>query len=373
MRFHLILATAALAVGTVAQTSNDFGYYHGDRTSFTSRSGLAGGNEGDILKLYGAAFGAGGEYIDSNNQTACAVRQTVWVFQDQNAATQQDYYCVIHAKANANPKAGFQYEPDNTTGGLISRSVNFTSPSGGNSPAAWQVTVTWATNAQNPNGPQVPCDTPFYTGLHLPAEPTWTADGLSIHGAWFTAGTNGDCPKAGFPSLIAVLNGDRTTNPPIADADDHEHRIWHRTLAGGLENGQDVDSTVVTRCADPNFGSGGAGPDTAGSARRDGILFRFKAAGETAGTVFLSAVPATPPLTFPFINGRIHLDPLTLTFVGTTTIQANGLGTLAPAFMAQGQIPVGINGALNFQGITQGTAGLSGTNWTRTWFGAANP
>ena len=337
----LTLAGASLAQGfnrfEVYPLYPDTGQTGATATSFTDRTPI-GVNPGELLCEQSPANHKG----IGDDGTACVIRQFVFVWQDQNLATQEQYRIVFR-----NLLGGTGPGPDPTPNGVIGQTGNFTTPAGTGA-GAFQTTITFATPF-----PTLPCEAGYCYGVGLGAAPGWTGftDGQSVHGAFYPPnGTAGDNPRSGAPNLAWAVDAGQTNQlRRPAQSTRMSLTVTSPVLnVGGLAPGNTRQPAGTS-----NYGAGGIYPDVSGIARSDGLDARvFDLARANGITLLLMSyqpgLPGGIPVTG--VAGRMWINP-NLFFLGSGGINASGQAVVpvAPA----GALPASLMGNfLIFQALT---------------------
>lgn len=287
-----LLAAAATAAGLSAQTNPEYDLYSGS-TSFTSRHAAAGPDEAWITMHYSARHERGlGQIDDGNPGNATGIgnlESARYVLQDQGGTTQEPFSFGIF-----NDDAAMPGQPDANVDATTGRpnppvlEGPFNTPSTTNTGAvAWIFTTTFTTPYQG-----FAMEGSNYLGILLPGNGAWTADGVSIHGSWYTAGGAGDNPSQGALTsgpmggsvIYDTVHGiNITAGNTVAPApNDRQARIWGRYASSILKVGADISANPRSG-VNPNYGIGGLYPDHA--LRQDGIAMRVQSTAfdNTAG------------------------------------------------------------------------------------------
>ncbi|MBK8974866.1 MAG: hypothetical protein IPM29_02985 [Planctomycetes bacterium] len=298
----VVLATALLTGGALAQLPLQALGFDPGASDLTSRSGLRGDHRGAVLlQMPGPALAGVG------NPTGSIVGLTL-VLQDQDRGTPDAWRCVVLRDDGRGA-------PDITPAGELFRSVELRSPVAVG-PGAGRVSVTFSTPVAVPTGAT------FYLGVELPPNGDWPADGLSVHAAEYALSANVTNPAA--PRL--TFTHDRTAGTLVVRGLDRAHRIEALVTGPTLSAGADVDPALRHGEPNPNFGIRGAFPDRAAG---DGLAFRVRDGG-AVGQQFailgqlLGANPA--PFRLPGLGGLVFLTP-GLVFpdlLGAGTLDAQG-------------------------------------------------
>lgn len=331
MRLSISLLASLGVVGSaVAQTNNEFFLYSGT-TNFTTRSALAGSSEGEICQRYPAAFFNGiGQYAVAGSPVN-RIAGMRYVLQDQSGVTQEFYE--VGAKGDDPLAPGF-VDPTNDLFRLGPFGMPASTATGA---VAWIFTVTLATPFDT-----APAQGDIYAFCDVPANPAWTADGVSVHMSGWTNAPVADQPNLNatiinFVNVVdqtAILNG---TSPQGAVSVNNTRfqRLWFTTPAATLKIGADVDPAARYAAAapNPNYGCAGLYPDQ-NAGRNDGMAFRF-VDGNLPNTLVgvlgnFGGFSATPLPTSGFIPGSVGSIYLNIPWLndvfafGTT----DGTGTL---------------------------------------------
>jgi hypothetical protein len=299
-----LLASIGLAGAVAAQTNNQLELYSGT-TNFTTRSALAGASEGEICQRYPAsAFNGIGQTLDANGQPVNRCTGIMLVLQDQSGITQEAFEVGLKGD---DPLAPGNVDPTND----LVRAGPFNTPaSTATGAVAWIFTITLGTPF---DGLAAQGDT--WAFCDVPANPAWTADGLSIHMSGWTATPFADNPNAtatipNFVNVIdqtAIINGS-TPQAAVLVNNTRFQRIWLMTPASVLHLGADIDPNAQV-APNPNFGCAGLYPDQ-NTGRRDGLAFRVRDANlaNTAVTILGTFGPTTslPPIPLSgFVPGSV--------------------------------------------------------------------
>ena len=305
MRFFSLAGVAcALSLGTLTAQTNQFAIYP-EVTSFTSRAGVAGGEDGDILLQVDASHFRGVcQTVDGSGAVVGRVNAIRLLIQDQDSSTQESYtLCGIPEAGGGGP------DPDPTNEHW--RIGPFMLPPGGAGPSAWDITQSLATPFDG-----VPQDETFYYGAGVGPNALWTMDGVSTHMAPYTAGSGGDDPRTSgnHPAPDVTFSISRPGGPGTMGTVDPQtstprtHRYYLITEGSVLNWGADISSNPVPRSANPGFGVGGMYPrNNAGF--QDGVVVRVTDSGAAGGIVFYNASTnfSTTGTPVPGAFGNSHL------------------------------------------------------------------
>lgn len=339
-----LAATAALACLVQAQLQPQNRYMiWPDKLEFTSRGVVPGSSDGEALQMFGPSFIRGlGDAGAAAIAAQIAGHYIIW--QDQDRSTQEAIYSICR-KAT---KAG---RPDPANGAWYWK-VPIKHPGGPKGIAAFASTIAFG------RPPILPFQGTYFPGLGFPKNTVWTRDGISVHTAGFSFGTLGDDPRGWGTSKNPAKapnpawNIDLTKNSVAQPSG----RVWRQGL--------DVDTPVLesggitgsSRAASPNYGWGGLYLDT--GMRSDGQAFRIRDAKNAGGIGFVVAGPPLPAwrLPLPFVVGSLYM-------LGTPLVVASKAGlskvqVLTPAFFGQGKISRSVSGAIAYQAVTVGPAGI---------------
>lgn len=288
-----LLAAAATAAGLSAQTGPEFEIYPGS-TSYTSRHTLAGADEGWVCMNYGARHFRGIAQIDDGNLAGGSVSSVTdmrYVLQDQLGSTQENFEIGIFGEDPNNPgQIDPSVDPNTMRPAPGFEAGPFTTPLGGSAANAWIFTTGTGTPYAG-----LGMDTDNYFGVLLPANGAWVADGMSIHGAWMTAGGAGDNPSAGALTggamggsvIYDMVQGVNITagNTVVIAPNDRTARIWYRTDGSVMRVGADISGNTRST-VNPNYGVAALYPDHL--TRQDGVAYNMRNLNydNTLGTQF---------------------------------------------------------------------------------------
>ncbi|MCB9869274.1 MAG: hypothetical protein H6837_05400 [Planctomycetes bacterium] len=352
MRILPILAM--LAVGSVAVAQQDIEIYPG-QTSFTSR-GNVGSGTGEVHQ----GFHAGYWRSIGDDGSACTINQWFGVIQDQNAATQENYYLVWRRGDDTNG-------PGITSADVISRVGPYNSPAGTGT-AAWIVTsavltppVTLPDCQENPVSGYKGM---FSIGMEFTAAPLWTADGVSLHTSFGSSTTPHQYSHGAQEDHAWMYLGP----PATAMAHPSDLRSWRlgqKVSQGALQMCNGVAAAANDRC-----GMGGLfplnGPGTEFSARA-----RYPI-GLSGGT---SLLWVSVNRLLPIIGGfklfpgtaRLHLTGPVLYQLSSASINSSGNFSQANHALASPLPGLGVFTAY-FQAVGFNTSQIVMTNTTSTTF-----
>ena len=296
MRITISLLTAATIASSLAAQSHAIWFYPEGTTqgstSFTSKSGVASGNFGDILQIYHPDYFAEvGQVVDPS---AGLVRRC-WgwncIMQDQDSLTVENYYMRLYGEDPASPG-----NPDPAFANLLLDTGPILTPGGAGGAAAWRVISTLLT----------PYDMPGLVWSAFGMEPSalWTADGVSLHMTilGFNANTSvWDLPKLAWPNSGFTMpywvraNDWGGAAPGAASIGTLATGLTDRTVHLGLlvddraltlNMGSAIDPALRGGGDNPTFGAGGALPDH-NAPRFDGIAARMSCPGEANNLIFV--------------------------------------------------------------------------------------
>jgi hypothetical protein len=263
-----LITTLGLAGSLTAQVNNEFFLYSG-ATNFTTRATLPAQSDGEICQRYPAEFfNAIGMAADASGNQVYRVAGMRYVLQDQSGVTQEAYEGGAKgddplAPGNVDPTNDlFRFGPFNTPTSTATGAV------------AWIFTVNLAT----PYDHAVP-QGDLWAFLDVPANPAWTADGLSVHmSGWVNSPADNPNLNATISNFVNVVDQTAITNgsnPQAAVAVNNAQfqRIWFTTPGAVLNVGADIDPNAQI-APNPNFGCAGLYPDQ-NAGRQDGLAFRF--------------------------------------------------------------------------------------------------
>lgn len=270
----------------------------------------------------------------------------IFVLQDQNAATTEQYSLILRGDAFG--------QPDATAGGLLLQTALLTSPSGTGT-QSWQITVQFATRAT-----VLPLCSSAYYGLNLPANAAWPTDGLSLHAStyYLFGGTQGDNPAPNAPNLTWSIPGGTGGTPAQPAPMCLNVGLLVRPAVLNLGN---VDPTLTgNNCivgqGNRSFGAGGKWPRHGGG-RIDGLDCRVRdgAAANGLFVTFFGVPLGCPGIPLPgTADGALYLNP-TGPFLsvasGLLSASGEGLATILPPGSAP---PAVISQPLRFQAFTLG-------------------
>jgi len=336
----LVIGIGLAGAATAQNNQNLFEIYPG-ATTYTLRQ-TAGSNEESFLEVPGGAYTGVGD-----DGTICKGGAVRVVSQDQNGCTLEQYYLVARNPNPANTPpgpaggaAGIRWQT-----GFLPFPTNTTCAG-----AAFIITVTFGGLP-----PTVPCEGNWFLGIGFtpPNGPVFPADGQSVHGADYVAGTAGDNPRASAPPIHWGGVGGLPGGPATFLSDVLAERIGLRTAGHILNMGALNPANTRQAAGTVNFGAGGIYPDVSGAPRSDGLNVRVTAAQYPAGAsiVFLSSGPGIPGgVPVGGITGRFWLNPGVLFPLGVMTLSATGVGTLVAAPPAS-LSPSLVGAVLSVQGI----------------------
>ncbi len=289
MRNKPFLTLGVLALTTTLHAQTLFEIHPGC-TTHTSRGTLVANGGEILLQVPGSHFMGVGHVP---NGLSCAANGMRFVMQDQDAASTDTYWTVV--------RGDLLGVPDCSSAGLLMQVGPFNPPSG-TGVSAWIFTHTFASPVAIPQ-----CAT-FYPGVAVRPAPTWPADGLSLHIAMYSTGSNA---SASASNLFWNCGPSGPAQPATK-----------RTINLGLL----VDAAVLnmggadalgTRCigASPDFGAGGNWPvceGTTGTMRNDALHARVRDAALPAGFCAVYAWPLTACASaypWPVADGAWYLSP----------------------------------------------------------------
>lgn len=370
MRFYTpLLATVLVSGMASAQTMNDFQFGFCGSTSYTSRHGVPAGSDGWATILWSEEHVRGafqGDSVATPGTTVTLIKELRCLNQDQDRTTVEQIKLGIFLDDTANPGNPLT----NFAGGVAVPvyETTYASPTAtGTGAAAWQWVWTLATPIEN----VTPAAANFHFAGWMPANPLWSADGVSYHGSWFTSGTNGDDPGANAVNgvggtIVNCTNSiDETAGGAVGTAGNlHQMRVWGKGYGSTLRLGADVDAASRHgNVANPNYGYAGLYPDY--SIRADGMAFRAEDVNNAnaLGIILVSAqLPGQTNFGYgtginPMIPGigqvgDFLLDPISFGTLGIT-IPANldAAGLFDQIVIAQGNILLGSYGRWAFQHV----------------------
>jgi hypothetical protein len=344
----LLFAALALASTATAQTVQNFFGLH-TCTNFTTRGAL-GANAGDnLLQIRSSHFSGIAHDNAGGGTTMTGFRH---VLQDQNAATVENYNFIVRGD-----NAG---APDCSATGLLLNVGPFASP-GGTGTLAWIITGTLATPST-----LLPLCSTYYIGLALPANATWTGDGLSTHmGSYYILnGTQAGNPAPNAPQIAHnCLNG---APVPITSNRTYRYEIGTPAAVLNLYNEDptltgNTANCVATTSFNIDYGVGGMWPENGGG-RIDGLGCRVDDPAN-AGGLFICFLGVhaglCPGVPIGFLAaGALYLNP-----AAPLIVVAQGALSAAPVGRGQSAIippnalaPHMINnqGIFDFQAFTIG-------------------
>lgn len=293
------LAAACCIPGLAAQERAVFQIYPepiepnlAQSTSFTDRGDMNDGSGGVVLaEIPGGLV----SHLGATGVGTCEITSVAMVQQDQNPQTQHQYF-ILFRRRDASGEG-----PDLSDEGLLAYAGPLPTPVGASSqPEAFDSVINF--NTPFPAS----CDSDYFYGLEIQADPNWPSDGQSLHMAHYELGQYGDWPRVDAPGLAwsAKIGVAPATQIPA---------VWNLGLGsaapvlqvGGNDpnNPGGIESTI-------SFGAGGFYPDVSDTGRNDGLHARI-GDDENAGgfaILFIGSGPAPSPFGFPGIAGVIDLD-----------------------------------------------------------------
>lgn len=340
--------TATLNQNAALARANSISIYDGS-TESTSRGNIGVGT-GRVIQCL-PAYAADGSW---------ALVGTRFVMQDQNSLTSENFTVEVL--------------PDNGPGGppdplnpvlVLGPFASATTTTGG--VAAFIYTVTF-------DPIEVPCGRNVYVSIRLPANPVWTADGLSIHNSSQNGAAGRERPK-GDPNAnmnFAWQEIGGVVNEPASE------RMWNieflvdnPALQPFAEQLAFTHATFGATAARRDFGQAGLFPDVGdlrAENRFDGLGWRLRSVLHT-GTglpAMLFLCPARLPGWIPIFNcSYLVVDP---TFsISIPAGEVGGVYTWGP-FFPGGFVGVALAAAgaeLHAQAAVLDPAGVELSNYTR--------
>ncbi len=332
----LLLAIPLCFMTTLsAVAQNELSHYDGT-TAFASR-GVSGANEKGWLQRIPGDQAGGASQIHSHQM----------VLQDQDVCTAEPMQIVIYGNDGAGAPTG---EPD--AFGTPIAAGNVTLDGSGFCPGgfAFTFTVTWSTPIVLPFQDCAVPGNDIYVGVRAPAQPLWSADGLSMHASTTedeNVGTPGYTGAAGVPGL--GWDVDFTAGTKALGT---SNRAWNNRTRFVDDVVQPFASNPgVFGAEEPHFGYAGIFPDLA---RGDqvGVRLRSSAPVGTSSWLLVSASSA-PASTNALSNGVLCLGGFIVIVGPVSTIAPGGQATSESVF-GPFAVPSGIApGAVAYvQGLT---------------------
>jgi hypothetical protein len=252
--------------------------------------------------------------LPGSTSSPCEVNSVIFVYQDQDASTQEGFDIVARAEGTT-PKAA---------GAEIFRQTLPSAAAGPAAPAGYRRQVQLMGNAPNTVIP-VPCEKTWFFGLELPLLPTnttWPNDGLTIAASYADTVANYtifDWPKGGHTSpYLYYLSAGGTGGGHFAD-----RMIFAINLltndAPNLQVGALHLPNTSRSGADDNYGAAGIFPEinpnnTTNPGRHDGLNVRFTDNNNGSGVWGLYAsidqnavTQSLPIFNIPGITGGLYL------------------------------------------------------------------
>jgi len=262
------LSVVALASFALAQAPNNRHLFFANEDNSTANRFLSqvnaatrvGGNSATDDEVLSDVSATPFRGVGASSNTACAIAGQVFIIQDQDQTTQDNFKILVRKSAAPDGL------PDVTATGLYAISGNITLPPGtGTGAIAWQYNLTWTTAVT------VNCEAGYYVGLELLPGASAT-DFTLIQTANAISGTApafaGDNPRVPAPKFHAM----RVLQP----AGTATRSTSQRTLAiATLVNTPTLNLGNIdnTRGGYTCFGLGGLYPDTT---RGDGLVARVE-------------------------------------------------------------------------------------------------
>ena len=335
-----LLVSCLFLTGLAAQNNGLHLYpdFNGASTTFSTRSQSgAAAPAVELLQEYPARFFRG------IGEDAVAGRCELWgwfvVVQDQNGLTREPFTLVMRREATGGG-------PDPTPTGMIA-SLPFTLPSGTG-------VVTQAFTLTAATAFRIPCEATIYSGVSLPANANWPADGLSQHAAAYVDGSRGDNPRTGTPNLAWRIEAGVVGLAPSP-------RVMNTSLVmrtpvlmvGNYDPGSTRSPGGIS------YGAGGLYPAFKTPPRDDGIEMRVNDFVANNGLTAFFASPTWAAVPIPVIGANLNimlrLDPTNMIQLLNVPL-VNGLSYVTAA--APGVVPSIPGLDLRFQAFVFSTSTL---------------